>query len=109
MTSYSHSNVVKVLKGKTVLVTGGTGSFGKTIVKAILAYPLREIRIFSRSEDKQENMRFLYPGVSKLRFYLGDIRDKEQLKRIMHGVDIVFHAAAQKQVPASEYNVLERQ
>ena len=90
-----------------MLVTGGTGSFGKTIVKALLRFSPREVRVFSRSEDKQEKMRFLYPNARNLRFILGDVRDYAQLDRAMSNVDIVFHAAAQKQVPATEEHILE--
>lgn len=97
----------KMLHKKIVLVTGGTGSFGRTIVHELLNYKPAEIRIFSRSEDKQDRMRFRYPSNNKLNFILGDIRDYQQIKKATVGVDFVFHAAAQKQVPASEYNVLE--
>jgi len=101
------SKVNRILRGKTALVTGGTGSFGKAIVTALLRYHPKEIRVFSRSEDKQDKMRFQYADESRITYVLGDVRDKEQLLRAMSGTDFVFHAAAQKQVPASEYNVWE--
>lgn len=107
LSTKTRQQVRRMLHNKTVLVTGGTGSFGKTIAAELLKYQPKEIRIFSRSEDKQDNMRFRYPTSKKLTFILGDIRDLPQLTRAMRGVHIVFHAAAQKQVPASEYNVLE--
>jgi UDP-N-acetylglucosamine 4,6-dehydratase/5-epimerase len=107
MTSGQISKAKKILNQKTVLVTGGTGSFGKTIVKELLKYNPKEIRIFSRSEDKQDKMRANMGNSPKLHFILGDIRDYQSLYRAFTGVQYVFHAAAQKQVPASEYNVLE--
>lgn len=99
--------VGQTLRGKILLVTGGTGSFGKSIVKELLAYKPKEIRIFSRSEDKQEEMKYLFGDNKALHFILGDVRDTDQVKRAMVKVDYVFHAAAQKQVPRTEYNVLE--
>lgn len=96
-----------ILKNKTVLITGGTGSFGKTITKELIKFKPKEIRIFSRTEDKQVSMIRQYNSQKNLRFILGDVRDFNQLKRAMVGVDYVFHAAAQKQVPHSEYNVIE--
>lgn len=99
--------IKRILRGKTAFVTGGTGSFGKAIVSALLKYQPKEIRVFSRSEDKQDKMRFQYTNESRITYILGDVRDKAQLIRAMTGSDYVFHAAAQKQVPASEYNVLE--
>lgn len=107
MTTTIQREVARKLKNKTLLVTGGTGSFGKTIVKALLRFSPREVRVFSRSEDKQEKMRFQYPTIHNLKYILGDVRDKNQLDRAMCGVDIVFHAAAQKQVPATEEHILE--
>lgn len=99
--------IQKIIKGKTILVTGGTGSFGKTIASALLKYKPQQIRIYSRGEDKQEQMKFLFKGDKTFKFILGDVRDKSQLERVMKGVDYVFHAAAQKQVPGTEINVLE--
>ena len=101
-----------MLNGKTVLVTGGTGSFGKMFVKIVLErYPeVRKIIIFSRDEYKQfvmQNMPEYKPYLEKLRFFIGDVRDKERLMRAFEGVDVVVHAAALKQVPACEYNPFE--
>lgn len=93
---------------KIVLVTGGTGTFGRAFVKRILREPIKKIIIFSRDELKQHEMR-LHPDYqdSRIRFFLGDIRDLSRLERAFEGVDIVVHAAALKQVPATEYNPFE--
>lgn len=94
-------------KGKTVLITGGTGSFGQAFTKFLLSQrhpPI--IRIFSRDEFKQYNMQQKFAS-DKLRFLLGDVRDKDRLKRAMEGVDIVVHTAALKQIPLGEYNPME--
>ena len=91
---------------KILLITGGTGSFGNAVLRRFLDSLLVEIRIFSRDEKKQDDMRKKYNN-SKLKFYLGDVRDKESLKSAMHGVDFVFHAAALKQVPSCEFYPLE--
>lgn len=95
------------LKGKTVLITGGTGSFGKNFAKHILANSkLKKLIIFSRDELKQSQMEIeLNDG--RARFFIGDVRDLPRLQRAFHGVDIVVHAAALKQVPALEYNPFE--
>ncbi|MEN8170717.1 MAG: polysaccharide biosynthesis protein [Pseudomonadota bacterium] len=84
------------------LITGGTGSFGKTVVKALLENDVKEIRVFSRDEEKQDAMRTLYSD-HRLKFYIGDIRDNDSINRAMSGVDYVFHAAALKQVPSCEF------
>lgn len=107
LSTSQRSQAKKLLKGSTILVTGGTGSFGKTIVGELIKYDPTEIRILSRSEDKQEAMQYLYQKQKNLHFILGDVRDEKQVKRAMVNVDYVFHAAAQKQVPRTEYNVLE--
>lgn len=99
--------ISQLLKNKTILITGGTGSFGKTIVNRLTEFPLKEIRIFSRSEDKQHEMQFNLRTKKNLLFILGDVRDFSQINRAVKGVDYVIHAAAQKQVPGTEYNVLE--
>jgi len=94
--------------GKTVLVTGGTGSFGKKFAEIVLKeYEPKALRIFSRGELLQLQMRQKFAGDGRLRFFIGDVRDRERLSRAMNGVDIVVHAAALKQVPACEYNPLE--
>jgi UDP-N-acetylglucosamine 4,6-dehydratase len=91
---------------KTLLVTGGTGSFGNAIVRRFLDSPLQEIRIFSRDEKKQDDMRKRYRH-PKLKFYLGDVRDPDSVRTAMRGVDYVFHAAALKQVPSCEFHPLQ--
>ena len=100
-----------MLNNKTVLITGGTGSFGKKFVETILhRFPnVLKIIIFSRDELKQSELRMKYSGskLSKLRFFIGDVRDKERLQRAFDGVDVVIHAAAIKQVDTAEYNPTE--
>ncbi|MGO4347337.1 polysaccharide biosynthesis protein [Paenibacillus sp. MCAF9] len=91
---------------KTLLITGGTGSFGNAVLKRFLDTDIREIRIFSRDEKKQDDMRKLYKN-NKLKFYIGDVRDLASVKNAMHDVDFVFHAAALKQVPSCEFFPLE--
>jgi len=96
------------ITGKAVLVTGGTGSFGKKFVEIVLKeYSPKKVIIFSRDELKQHEMRFSGFNCPNLRYFIGDVRDKDRLKRAMNGVDIVVHAAALKQVPACEYNPIE--
>jgi len=95
-----------MFKDKTLLITGGTGSFGNATMKRFLETDIKEIRIFSRDEKKQDDMRKLYKN-DKLKFYLGDVRDLASVKNAMHGVDYIFHAAALKQVPSCEFFPLE--
>lgn len=98
------------LDNKTILITGGTGSLGKHLTKTILErYKVKKLIIFSRDELKQFEMSHIFPESKypQVRFFIGDIRDKERLKRAFEGVDIVIHAAALKQVPAAEYNPIE--
>src|SRR5437870_1171327 len=95
---------------QTVLITGGTGSFGHKFVAIMLAsHHPRKLIIFSRDELKQHDMREMFPdgAGSPIRYFLGDVRDRDRLYRAFEGVDIVVHAAALKQVPAAEYNPLE--
>ena len=92
--------------GKTVLITGGTGSFGKTIAHRLFQTGAREIRIFSRDEVKQDEMRKEFVS-DRLRFYLGDVREHDIIFQAMKGVDYVFHAAALKQVPSCEIHPIE--
>jgi UDP-N-acetylglucosamine 4,6-dehydratase len=94
-------------KNKTVLVTGGTGSFGNFITRRLFDLGVKEIRIFSRDEKKQYDMRIHYKNDSRLHFFIGDIRNPERVLEVMHGVDIVYQAAALKQVPACEQAPLE--
>jgi UDP-N-acetylglucosamine 4,6-dehydratase/5-epimerase len=95
-----------MFENRTLLITGGTGSFGNAVMKRFLDTDLKEVRIFSRDEKKQDDMRKQYKN-DKLKFYLGDVRDLASVKNAMHGVDYVFHAAALKQVPSCEFFPLE--
>lgn len=95
-----------MFKGKTLLITGGTGSFGNAVMKRFLHTDIKEVRIFSRDEKKQDDMRNKYKN-DKLKFYIGDVRDKDSVKNAMFGVDYIFHAAALKQVPSCEFFPLE--
>src|SRR5689334_18478876 len=94
--------------GKTILITGGTGTFGHAFVKRILKENVKKIIVFSRDELKQSEMK-QHPEYQdkRLRFFIGDVRDLARLERAFEGVDIVVHAAALKQVPAIEYNPFE--
>ena len=91
-----------MFKDKILLISGGTGSFGNAILRRFLATDIKEIRIFSRDELKQDNMRKFYNN-DKLKFYIGDVRDTNSIDDAMNGVDFVFHAAALKQVPSCEF------
>src|SRR5687768_11626964 len=93
-------------EGATLLVTGGTGTFGSAVLKRFASIPLREIRVFSRDEKKQDDMRREWHD-PRLRFYIGDVRDYNSISDAMVGVDYVFHAAALKQVPSCEFYPLE--
>lgn len=95
-----------MFKDKVLLITGGTGSFGNTVVKSFIDKGLKEIRILSRDEKKQDDMRKKYNN-PKLKFYVGDVRDEKRVKEVMTGVDYVFHVAALKQVPSCEFYPLE--
>ena len=95
-----------MFKDKVLLITGGTGSFGNEVLKGFLYTDIREIRIFSRDEKKQDDMRKKYNN-PKLKFYIGDVRDLSSVDTVMSGVDYIFHAAALKQVPSCEFFPLE--
>ncbi|WP_407441851.1 polysaccharide biosynthesis protein [Fibrobacter sp.] len=101
-----------IFANKTLLITGGTGSFGNAVLNRFLKTDIGEIRIFSRDEKKQDDMRHEFqakmPDVAeKIKFYIGDVRDLQSVKNAMHGVDYIFHAAALKQVPSCEFFPLE--
>lgn len=95
-----------MFKDKVLLITGGTGSFGNAVLRRFMSDDLREIRIFSRDEKKQDDLRRKY-GSDRLRFYIGDVRDRDSVRGAMRGVDFVFHAAALKQVPSCEFHPME--
>lgn len=95
-----------MFKEKVIVITGGTGSFGHAVMERFLDTEIKEIRIFSRDEKKQDDMRKLYKN-DKLKFYIGDVRDLASVKNAMHGVDYIFHAAALKQVPSCEFFPME--
>ena len=103
---------MSLFKNKTLLITGGTGSFGNAVLNRFLKTDIGEIRIFSRDEKKQDDMRHEFqakmPEVAdKIKFYIGDVRDLSSVKNAMHGVDYIFHAAALKQVPSCEFFPIE--
>ena len=103
---------MSIFKDKTLMITGGTGSFGNAVLNRFIGTDIGEIRIFSRDEKKQDDMRhkyqILYPEFSdKIGFYIGDVRDRSSVDSAMHGVNFVFHAAALKQVPSCEFFPME--
>ena len=103
---------MSVFKDRTLLITGGTGSFGNAVLNRFLRTDIGEIRIFSRDEKKQDDMRHDFQArmpevANKIKFYIGDVRNKSTLKYAMKGVDYVFHAAALKQVPSCEFFPME--
>lgn len=103
---------MSLFTGKTLMITGGTGSFGNAVLNRFLKTDIGEIRIFSRDEKKQDDMRHEFqakmPEVAdKIKFYIGDVRDLQSVKGAMHGVDYIFHAAALKQVPSCEFFPME--
>lgn len=103
---------MSLFKGKTLMITGGTGSFGNAVLNRFLKTDIGEIRIFSRDEKKQDDMRHEFqakmPDVAdKIKFYIGDVRDLQSVKNAMHGVNYIFHAAALKQVPSCEFFPME--
>jgi len=95
-----------MFKDKILLITGGTGSFGNAVLKRFLDTEIKEIRIFSRDEKKQDDMRHVLQN-PKVKFYIGDVRNKRSVDNAMHGVDFIFHAAALKQVPSCEFFPIE--
>ena len=95
-----------MFNNSTLLITGGTGSFGNAVIRRFLKLDISEIRIFSRDEKKQDDMRRLYNS-PKLKFYIGDVRDYDSVINVMRGVDLIFHAAALKQVPSCEFHPIE--
>ena len=95
-----------IFKNKTLLITGGTGSFGNAVAKRFLDTDIKEIRILSRDEKKQDDMRKKYKN-NKLKFYIGDVRDPASIQNSIIGVDYIFHSAALKQVPSCEFHPLE--
>lgn len=96
-----------MFENNILLITGGTGSFGHAVLDRFLDTDVKEIRIFSRDEKKQDDMRTEYGNNPKIKFYIGDVRDVNSVKNAMHGVDYIFHAAALKQVPSCEFFPLE--
>ena len=103
---------MSLFTNKTLMITGGTGSFGNAVLNRFLETDIGEIRIFSRDEKKQDDMRHEYqakmPEVAdKIKFYIGDVRNLQSCKDAMHGVDYIFHAAALKQVPSCEFFPME--
>ena len=101
-----------MFEGKTLLITGGTGSFGNAVLNRFLDTDIKEIRIFSRDEKKQDDMRHQLQAANadtakKVKFYIGDVRNIQSVKDAMHGVDYIFHAAALKQVPSCEFFPME--
>ena len=99
-------------KNKTLLITGGTGSFGNAVLNRFLDTDIGEIRVFSRDEKKQDDMRHEFQAkmpefAEKIKFFIGDVRDLSSVKNAMHGVDYIFHAAALKRVPSCEFFPME--
>ncbi len=110
--SYLYNDIPEQMKGKTLMITGGTGSFGSTVLNRFLTSDIGEIRIFSRDEKKQDDMRHdlqvRFPDYAeKVQFYIGDVRDIQSVRNAIHGVDFIFHAAALKQVPSCEFFPIE--
>ena len=103
---------MSVFSGKTLMITGGTGSFGNAVLNRFLQTDIGEIRVFSRDEKKQDDMRHEFQAkmpevANKIKFFIGDVRDLSSVKNAMHGVDYIFHAAALKQVPSCEFFPME--
>ena len=103
---------MSIFADKTLMITGGTGSFGNAVLNRFLDTDIKEIRVFSRDEKKQDDMRHEFQAkmpeaAGKIRFFIGDVRDLASVQNAMHGVDYIFHAAALKQVPSCEFFPLE--
>lgn len=103
---------MSIFENKTLLITGGTGSFGNAVLRRFLNTDIKQIRIFSRDELKQDDMRHLYEGLypelcGKIRYYIGNVKDIDSIRNAIHGVDYIFHAAALKQVPSCEFFPIE--
>ena len=103
---------MSLFQNKTLMITGGTGSFGNAVLNRFLNTDIGEIRVFSRDEKKQDDMRHEYQvkypeHADKIKFYIGDVRELQSVKNAMHGVDYIFHAAALKQVPSCEFFPME--
>src|SRR5574344_1589260 len=103
---------MSIFKDKTLLITGGTGSFGNAVLNRFLSTDIKEIRIFSRDEQKQDDMRHDYQArfpeyTDKIQFYIGDVRNIDSIRPVMRGVDYIFHAAALKEVPSCEFFPME--
>ena len=101
-TTFDGASMAPLFSDRTVLITGGTGSFGHEFLRLLCPFGCREIRIYSRDELKQEQMRIAL-GDERVKFYIGDVRDRASVDAAMRGVDFVFHAAALKQVPSCEF------
>ena len=99
-------NVIDIFNGKTLLITGGTGSFGNAVLRRFLDTNIKEIRIFSRDEKKQDDLRRKFAD-EKIKFFIGDVRDRSSIDTAVKGVDYIFHAAALKQVPSCEFFPME--
>ena len=103
---------MSLFENKVLMITGGTGSFGNAVLNRFLKTDIGEIRVFSRDEKKQDDMRHEFQGkmpevADKIKFFIGDVRDLASVKNAMHGVDYIFHAAALKQVPSCEFFPME--
>ena len=112
MKTMRYQDIPEMMEGKTLLITGGTGSFGNAVLNRFLSSKIGEIRIFSRDEKKQDDMRHefqaKYPEYAeKVKFYIGDVRNIDSIRPAMYGVDYIFHAAALKQVPSCEFFPME--
>ncbi len=99
-------NINNMFKNKTILITGGTGSFGRAVLERFMGYQFKEIRILSRDEKKQEDLRLIFNS-KKIKFFIGDVRDPSSIDSSINGADFIFHAAALKQVPSCEFFPLE--